>query len=225
MKKDAYYFPHFCNARHDRKLKRVQKELGIEGYGIYFMIIEVLREQDGFKYPMEDIDLLADEFGTSEQKVNTVVCNYKLFKIDNNNNFFSIKMKEYLKPYLDRSKRARDAAKARWDNNAKAYANALPEQSGGNASKVKKKESKVKKKVNNNNADKKFKKPTLEDVQKYCFENNYCVDPEKFIDYYTSNGWKVGKNSMKCWKSAVRTWGKNNYNQSSQQDNFAFLRR
>ena len=89
MQKDAYYFPHFCNARHDRKLKRVQKELGIEGYGIYFMLLEVLREQDGFKYPLDDVDLLADEFGTSEQKVNIVICNYKLFDIDETKNFFS----------------------------------------------------------------------------------------------------------------------------------------
>ena len=55
--KDAYYFPHFCNARHDRKIKRVTKELGVEGYGIYFMVLEVLREQTDFKYPLSEIDL------------------------------------------------------------------------------------------------------------------------------------------------------------------------
>ena len=109
MKKDAYYFPHFCNARHDRKLKRVQKELGIEGYGIYFMLLEVLREQDGFKYPMDDIDLLADEFGTSEQKVRTVVSNYKLFVTDKSENFFSVKLKEFLKPYLKMKEQRRIA--------------------------------------------------------------------------------------------------------------------
>jgi len=109
MKKDAYYFPHFCNARHDRKLKRVQKELGIEGYGIYFMLLETLREQDEFKYPIEDIDLLADEFGTSEQKVRTVVTNYKLFSLDKAENFFSIKLLEYLKPYLTMKEQRRQA--------------------------------------------------------------------------------------------------------------------
>ncbi len=63
--KDAFYFPHFCNARHDRKLKRVRKELGLEGYGIFFMLLETLREQADYRYPIEDLDLLADEFGTS----------------------------------------------------------------------------------------------------------------------------------------------------------------
>ena len=50
------------------------------------------------------------------------------------------------------------------------------------------------------------KYPTLDEVKAYCNERNNRVDPERFIDYYTSNGWKVGKNPMKDWKAAVRTW-------------------
>lgn len=145
MKKDAFYFPHFCNARHDRKLKRVQKELGIEGYGIYFMLLEILREQTDLRYPLSEIDLLADEFGTSEQKVRVVICNYDLFQVDENQNFFSFKMIIYLQPYFEKSERAREAANKRW-NNANAYTNAIEMQSVSNASKVKKtklKETKV----------------------------------------------------------------------------------
>lgn len=48
--------------------------------------------------------------------------------------------------------------------------------------------------------------PTLDEVKAYCNERNNRVDPERFIDYYTANGWKVGKNPMKDWKAAVRTW-------------------
>ena len=107
MKKDAYYFPHFCNARADRKLKRLRKELGIEGYGIYFMILEVLREQTDFKYPVEDIDLLADEFGTSEQKARAVVTNYNLFDVNDDETFFSPKLVEFLQPYLENKERKR----------------------------------------------------------------------------------------------------------------------
>ena len=109
--KDAYYFPHFCNARHDRKIKRITKELGVEGYGIYFMILEVLREQSEMKYPIEDIDLLADEFRTSEQKVRTVICNYDLFTIDEDNMFFSPKLFLYLQPYFNMRKQRIDAGK------------------------------------------------------------------------------------------------------------------
>lgn len=48
--------------------------------------------------------------------------------------------------------------------------------------------------------------PTLEEVKAYCTERGNKVDPERWFDYYTSNGWKVGKNPMKDWKAAVRTW-------------------
>lgn len=109
MEKDAFYFPHFCNARQDRKIKRVRKELGLEGYGIYFMLLETLREQQEFKFPMEDIDLLADEFGTSEQKIRTVICNYELFQVDEQENFFSISFIKYLTPYLEGKQRKRIA--------------------------------------------------------------------------------------------------------------------
>lgn len=53
-----------------------------------------------------------------------------------------------------------------------------------------------------------FRPPTVEEVEAYCFERNNKVDPERFVDFYSSNGWKVGKNPMKDWKAAVRTWEK-----------------
>ena len=58
---------------------------------------------------------------------------------------------------------------------------------------------------------KRFIPPTLEEVQAYCKERNNNVNAQRFIDYYTSNGWQVGKNKMKNWKAAVRTWENNNY--------------
>lgn len=53
---------------------------------------------------------------------------------------------------------------------------------------------------------KRFVPPTVEEVAQYCFERMSLVDPQRFVDYYTSNGWMVGKNKMKDWKAAVRTW-------------------
>lgn len=55
-----------------------------------------------------------------------------------------------------------------------------------------------------------FKKPTLEEVREYCKERNNKVDAEKFIDFYESKGWMVGKNKMKDWKACVRTWESRN---------------
>lgn len=53
-----------------------------------------------------------------------------------------------------------------------------------------------------------FTPPTTEEIQAYCNEKHYNVNPEHFIDYYESNGWKVGRNSMKDWKAAVRNWAR-----------------
>ena len=54
-------------------------------------------------------------------------------------------------------------------------------------------------------------RPTIEQVAAYCKERNNTVDPQKWFDYYTANGWKIGKNAMKDWQAAVRTWEQNDY--------------
>ena len=56
-----------------------------------------------------------------------------------------------------------------------------------------------------------FCPPTLDQVEAYCKERGKGVDPQAWMNHYTSNGWKVGKNSMKNWQAAVRTWEKNSY--------------
>ena len=111
MEKEGFYFPHFSNARHDRKIKRLRMQLGIEGYGIYFMLLETLRDQHDLCYPMEDLDLLAEEFGTSLQKLQTVVCGYKLFDISDDNSFFSPKLLIYLEPYFKSKQQRIEAGK------------------------------------------------------------------------------------------------------------------
>lgn len=55
---------------------------------------------------------------------------------------------------------------------------------------------------------KEFIKPSINEVKQYCLERNNNINPEYFIDYYEANGWKVGKNPMKDWKAAIRTWEK-----------------
>ena len=152
MKKDAFYFPHFSNARNDAKLVKLRRVMGIEGYGMYFLLLEVLREQTEFKLPISNIEDLAYEWHTSKEKLMAVVSNFELFTIIDDE-FISIKLITYLQPYIEKSERARLAANKRWAN-ANAYANALPEHSKSNASKGKEtkvneskvKESKVNKK-------------------------------------------------------------------------------
>lgn len=64
---------------------------------------------------------------------------------------------------------------------------------------------------------KNFIKPTLQEVQAYCYERKNSVNPQKWLNHYESNGWKVGKNPMKDWKAAVRTWESSDYSKQEQK--------
>jgi predicted phage replisome organizer len=62
--------------------------------------------------------------------------------------------------------------------------------------------------INNKKNSGRFTPPTPEEIKAYCIERNNRVDPERFFDFYSSKGWMIGKNKMKDWKAAVRTWEK-----------------
>ena len=64
---------------------------------------------------------------------------------------------------------------------------------------------------------KRFTAPTLEEVSEYCKERNNSVDPQRWFDYYSANGWMVGRNKMKDWKAAVRTWERNSFDSKPKQ--------
>lgn len=68
--------------------------------------------------------------------------------------------------------------------------------------------------------EKRFTKPTLEQVKQYCIERNNNVDCDRFVNYYESNGWKVGRSQMKDWKAAVRNWERSSFNQPAQNNEF-----
>ena len=66
--------------------------------------------------------------------------------------------------------------------------------------------------INNNitYSSKRFKKPTIQDIDIYCSERQNKIDAFAFYDFYESKGWKVGKNKMKDWRAAVRNWERRN---------------
>lgn len=64
-----------------------------------------------------------------------------------------------------------------------------------------------------------FTPPTVQEVKAYCIEKEYHVDAERFVDYYTSNGWMVGRTHMKDWKAAVRTWAKKDSKEGKKTNN------
>lgn len=149
MKKDAYYFPHFSNARNDVKLLKLRRVLGLEGYGIYFCLLEILRDQTDFKYPLAGLSELEYELRVPKEKISTVIMDYGLFEVDTVG-FFSPKLVQYLMPYLEKTERARNAANKRWleaKEYANADANALQKDMQGEERKVEKKRVKKQKEI------------------------------------------------------------------------------
>ena len=67
---------------------------------------------------------------------------------------------------------------------------------------------------------KQFKKPTVEEIEKFAHELNLTnLDPQYFYDYYESNGWMVGKNHMKDWKATAKNWNRRQFSTSRQRGN------
>jgi len=70
-----------------------------------------------------------------------------------------------------------------------------------------------------NSSNKRFVKPTIEEVRAYCQEKSYSVDPERFISFYESKGWLVGKTPMKDWKAALSGWNSRSKEQPRKEQN------
>jgi hypothetical protein len=127
-KKDSYYFPHFINARNDRKVLKLRMSVGIQGYAIFLMLLEVLREQSEMKYPLSSLPELKFDFRVPQKLILKVITEFELFSIDEQDNFFSQNLIDYMQPYKEKSERARLAARKKWDafGDAKGYTNASP---------------------------------------------------------------------------------------------------
>lgn len=115
------------------------------------------------------------------------------------------------KKYSDFCKKQQENIRKRWDTTVYDGTSGIPDDTKHTKEKEKEKENilsspNVEDSIARTPARKRFTPPTLAEVTAYCRERQNAVDPKRFIDYYTANGWKVGKNSMKDWKAAVRTW-------------------
>jgi len=111
MKKDAYYFPHDSNAKDDPKCMLLIDQMNPEGYGIYWILVEVLRDQPTHRYPLILLPVLAKRYNTTEAKMKTVVEKYNLFQIENNEFFFSPSLDARMQIIEQKREQARIAGK------------------------------------------------------------------------------------------------------------------
>lgn len=117
--KDTFYFPHDSNAQNDPKLIMVMEQMGPEGIGIFWMLLEVLREQTGYRYPLATVPALARRWNSTKEKVMTVITQYGLFQVQENEFFYSepfCRRMEFIdKKRLSLSEAGRRGNEKRWN--------------------------------------------------------------------------------------------------------------
>lgn len=129
-----------------------------------------------------------------------------------------------VKPFLDVAARKSKGGKiaTRVEEESDKSTERVGEESDNNIKNKKKNKLKVKNNMLESNTRTRFVAPTLDDVSAYCSERGNGVDPQQFIDFYTSKGWKVGDQPMKDWKAAVRTWERRDGRQTAKEQPKSF---
>ena len=210
MKSSTYYFSHDYNAANDTKILFLRHQLGMEGYGIYWYLIEQLANAGG-KLPLELIPVLAMQMHCTDVKVNGVLMNFDLFTIESGE-FWSHRLQDLLDLRLKLSQSGKAGANNRWKNGG-AIGGAIGE---GNAKERKGKE--IKGNIN-----------LLEDIQ--TFKSELGDEYDNFVMYWTEPN-KNGKLRYELEKffdikRRVNTWlqNKNKYGNSKNTDATAASRK
>ena len=142
------YFSHDYNARNDLNMKKLFMGEGLQGIGLYWCLVEMLYEKNGY-IDLEYIPIIAFDLRTTEEIVNNVIDKYNLF-CKNDTHFFSNSVLKRLDMRNEKSEKAKKSANARWNNT-----NAMRTHTESNAIKEKeRKENKIKDK------EKESKEPT-----------------------------------------------------------------
>ncbi len=121
--KDAFYFPHDSNAKDDPKIVMMIEQLGLESYGIFWVLVEILRDQPEFKYPLALLPAMSRRYNTTTEKMRAVVMNYGLFQIHDDEFFFSPSLNNRMLPLLEKKEQARLAAHIRWEKHKQLMEN------------------------------------------------------------------------------------------------------
>lgn len=138
--KDAYYFPHDSNARNDPNILAMRSVYGWQGYGWYWMLIEMMREQSDYRLPLNKymIDALAMQMqcdrNAAQKFIDDCVKEFQLLASDGSF-LWSESLLRRMAKYDEKSEKARASAQVRWGK-SECNANAMQTQCDGNASKV-----------------------------------------------------------------------------------------
>ncbi len=194
--KDTNYFPHDFGARIDPKLQNVLAKHGCAGLGAFWCIVEQIYEQGG-ELQLSNCEGIAFALRVESTIIESVVKDFGLFENDGVK-FWSESINKRLEKRAEIAGKRKKAAQSRW-NGAKETSQE-PQQPPEEPVKPKRT---------------RFTPPTIEEVKAYIDEKGYSVDAEKFVSFYTSKNWYVGRNKMADWKASVVTWAKGSNNSKS----------
>lgn len=199
MKTKSFYFSHDYNAANDTKILFLRHQLGMEGYGIYWFIIERLADAGG-KLPIELIPVLAMQMQSQDIKVKGVIMSFDLFKIEAGE-FWSERLQDHLGLREKLRISGKNGAINRWKN-GEANGVAIGEANGN-----KRKEKEIKKNKTNNNSKELF----INNIEEYkeILGDSY----EEFIEYWCepnkNNKLRYELEKFFDVKRRINTWIKN----------------
>lgn len=201
------WFKHFSDAKYDVRMRRLINMYGIEGYGLYFAVIESIAFGIERNNPMPDLEDnahdIAEYFGMDTVKVEEIMkycIELKLFEYnEDTKRLLCFKMLHHLDNAMSQNPEIKQIL-----DNFKSLEITLSNPKNLSQIRLDKNRKEKKKK----REPKKFTKPAVAIIKEYCDKKSYNIDAEYFFNYYESKGWLIGKSPMKSWKAALANWNK-----------------
>lgn len=197
---NSYYFNHDFSAFTDTKILFLRQQLGMEGYGIFWVILEQLGLSGG-RLPLKIIPVLAMQMQTQEVKVKAVITEFDLFEIDGDG-FFNSRLNDQLGRIKKMTEGGKIGAEMRWKNGGGIRGGIA----GGITPPNAKREIKERKRESVKKAP-----PHLDDVKAFFVEKGFPVElGQRAYEYYTAGEWKDSNgNQVKNWKQKmIAVWMK-----------------
>lgn len=232
----ADYFSHDIDMRNDIKVKALRRKFSHTGYAVWCFMLEYLTDCTNFEFEYDEVsqELLASDFDVPVAELREIIdysVKIGLLQHEDGKIFSAAHKRRFVRMLEVRQRRAeaarRNGRKGGNPNFKKGQPNPyyrttesvmednpniteqitednpIVEQSNVEHSRVKKQKETPK---GEKKTASRFSAPTVDEVRAYAQEKGFSIDPEHFVDYYTSNGWRVGRNPMKDWRATVRTW-------------------
>lgn len=232
----ADYFSHDIDMRNDIKVKALRRKFSHTGYAVWCFMLEYLTDCTNFEFDYNEVsqELLASDFDVPVAELREIIdysVKIGLLQHEDGKIFSAAHKRRFVRMLEVRQRRAeaarRNGRKGGNPNFKKGQPNPyyrttesvmednpniteqitednpIVEQSNVEHSRVKKQKETPK---GEKKTASRFSAPTVDEVRAYAQEKGFSIDPEHFVDYYTSNGWRVGRNPMKDWRATVRTW-------------------